>query len=139
MKSLFLIPFLIVALSVSSVYAPQQAVQAETGEDEIELIALRMYADWCGYCKTLDAKLDEIKPEFKDTGVWFTYFDFTDEFTTSQTELQAKRVNMSGLFESYKGKTGVLLLVNPATGAILQEINSEMSQADLKAAIHKHL
>jgi len=133
MKSFITLPLLVLfLLSSPLLISSTEANEGINSDDEVEVIALRMYADWCGYCKTLDAKLDAIKPEFQNSGIWFTYFDFTDEFTTSQTKKQAAQLNLSHLFETYEGKTGMLLLIDPETGEVQREITSEIDPNELK-------
>ena len=103
----------------------EQETTATAETEDIKLIAVRMYADWCGYCKTLDAKLEDIKPEFEGSGILFTYFDLTDEYQHSQTRLMAERMNLSRIYEAFGDRTGFMVLVNPETGEVLKEINSE--------------
>lgn len=107
--------------------------------DEINIIALRIYADWCGYCKILDEKLDEVKTDFDDEPVWFTYFDITDEFTIRQTELMAGRLGLLDIFHDYVDNTGTLLLIDPETGEIKNEITHEITKEHLKTSISEHL
>ena len=130
---------LIFLLFLSSPLAIPEAKAADHHSDEVKLIAVRMYADWCGYCKELDGKLDEVKGEFKDTGVWFTYFDITDDFMHQQTRIMADKLDLMHVYEQYHDQTGTMLLVNPENGEIVKEITSGISEEDLVAEIHSHL
>lgn len=117
----------------------ENEITSTAENEEIKLIAVRMYADWCGYCKTLDAKLEDIKPEFEGSGTLFTYFDLTDEYQHSQTRLMAERMNLSHIYETYGERTGFMVLVNPETGEVLQEISSEPEPDAIRAAIRAEL
>lgn len=137
MKSIqSLVLALLVGLSGLAYTAP---VIAENPADDLELIAVRMYADWCGYCKELDSKLDEIKTDFEDTGVWFTYFDITDDFMHKQTRFQAAKLDLSHVYEEYHDQTGIMLLVNPENGEVIDKVTSEPSKDEIKDQIHAHL
>lgn len=117
----------------------EKQTETTTADEEIKLIAVRMYADWCGYCKTLDAKLEDIKPEFEGSGTLFTYFDLTDEYQHSQTRLMAERMNLSHIYETYGERTGFMVLVDPETGEVLQEISSEPEPDAIRAALRAAL
>ncbi len=119
--------------------AYSKPVMAENPADDLELIAVRMYADWCGYCKELDSKLDEIKTDFEDTGVWFTYFDITDDFMHKQTRFQAAKLDLTYIYEEYHEQTGIMLLVNPENGEVIDKVTSEPAKEDIKAQIKGHL
>ena len=125
-------------LIASGLALPTQS-RATNPSDDVELIAVRMYADWCGYCKELDTKLDEVKGQFKDTGVWFTYFDITDDFMHQQTRIMADKLGLMHVYEQYHDQTGTMLLVNPANGEIVKEITSDITEDDLVAEINSHL
>jgi len=102
---------------------------------EPELISLRFYADWCGFCRTLDANLDEVKKEFKDEPIWFTHVDITDEYTTQQSGLMAAQLGIGEIFEKYGNSTGDMVLIDPKTGEVKDHITHEVSKEDLRNRI----
>ncbi len=116
------------------------SAQATVDEDaeKAELIALRIYADWCGHCKTLDANLDKIKTEFSDSAIWFAVFDVTDDQAKRQTSMMASQLGLSQIYEKYNGKTGILLLINPSTGEIVEELNQNNSADEIKTLLRYH-
>ncbi len=110
-----------------------------TIESETKIIALRLYADWCGKCRALDPKVNEIKTSFNASEVLFTRFDFTDEFNTAQTKVLANRMNLSQIFDKYAGSTGTMLLIDAKSGEVLHEITHESSEEEIVAAIKSHI
>ncbi len=100
--------------------------------EETELIALRMYADWCGKCKALDPKVDEVKPEFKGKGVFFAVFDQTDEFAQEQSVLHAQLLDLHHVQKEFGGQTGLLLLIDPQTKEIKERITHTISVDELR-------
>ena len=100
--------------------------------EETELIALRMYADWCGKCKALDPTVDEVKPEFKGKGVFFAVFDQTDEFAQEQSVLHAQLLDLHHVQKEFGGQTGLLLLIDPQTKEIKERITHTISVDELR-------
>lgn len=115
-----------------------EAKAQDNENEEVTLIAVRMYADWCGNCKQLDAKIDEIKSDFADTGILFLYYDQTDDYTSSQATKKAQVLGMSDIFSEYKGRTGMLLLVNPKTGELIEELSHRTSRSRLQEKLKEY-
>lgn len=135
MKPQFLIPLLSLLILAGSFALPAHISAKNQTSDDVELIAIRMYADWCGYCKELDGKLDNVKSELKDDRIWFTYFDITDEFMQQQTKTMANKLNLGHIYEQYNGQTGLMVIVNPQNGEVIKEITSDISEEDLTSEI----
>lgn len=102
-----------------------------THEEEISIIGVKMDADWCGKCKVLNPKLNNVMPEFKGEDILFLKFNMTDEFTIQQTEKLAQRLNLSELFEEHKGSTGYMVLLDATTGEVLHTLLSDLTEAEL--------
>lgn len=125
-----------VALISFPLWAEAQMNQSNT---QVELVAVRMYADWCGNCKMLDAKVDNIKKEFQDSNVLFLYFDQTDDYATSQAEKKAYLLGLDEVFAKYKGKTGMMILVDAQTGELIEEISHTVPENELKNKLTQNL
>jgi len=126
---IFSIFFLTLGLTYTASDAAAKIVQTST--DEINVIGVKMDADWCGKCKVMNPKLDSIMPEFKDDDILFVKFNMTDEFTTQQAGKLAERMNLLTLFEENKGSTGYMVLVNADTGEVLHTLQSDQSEEEL--------
>jgi hypothetical protein len=85
-------------------------------DDITELIALWMYADWCGMCKVLDPKVNQVKEGFKGRGTFFAVFDQADEFAKEQSALHAKLLGLEHLQKEFEGRTGLLILIDEHDG-----------------------
>lgn len=131
MKKLILPLFYIILIA----FPTFTVAQMNTENVKVDVIAVRMYADWCGNCKILDAKIEAIKTEIKDSQVLFLYFDQTDDFKIRQSEMLAYMMGLDEVFAKYKGKTGMLLLINPGTGELIEEVNHRVTEAELKNKI----
>ncbi|CAN5341477.1 hypothetical protein BH23BAC3_BH23BAC3_12060 [soil metagenome] len=126
----FIIIFIALFLTLgTTLYA--NGLNDNSSTDEINVIGVKMDADWCGKCKVMNPKLDSIMPEFKDDDILFVKFNMTDEFTTRQAGLLAERLNLKSLFEEHKGSTGYMVLLNADTGEVLHTLQSDQSEDDL--------
>lgn len=129
-QSLSLIVLLMLA------YQPlAHAQSSEKAEAGLEVIGVKMYADWCGKCKQLDPKLSKVKPQFKDQPILFTRFDMTDGFTTSQSEKLAGLLGLNDLFKKHKGRTGYMVLLDAQTHEVLNTLKHNQSEEGLKKEI----
>jgi thiol-disulfide isomerase/thioredoxin len=107
--------------------------------EEPELIALRMYAEWCGKCKALDPKVDEVKKEFSGRGLLFVVFDQTDEFAQEQSVLHARLLGLDHVQREFGGQTGLLLLIDPESGKIKERITHQISIDELRTKLTAYL
>ena len=125
-----------VAFVVAAAYVARPLATAdETPVAETpELVGFLFYADWCGSCKILDPKLQDIQPEFQGQKILFTRFDLTDDFTKEQSLLFASLLGVHDIYLANQ-KTGFMLLVNVETGEVLGKLVKTQTKDELRAAI----
>jgi thiol-disulfide isomerase/thioredoxin len=127
------------AMSFLMVVLISMPVLTDNNESEAKLIALRMYADWCGKCKALDPKVDEVKKEFRGRGVLFAVFDQTDEFAQEQSVLHARLLGLDHVQRDFGGQTGLLLLIDPESRKIKERITHQISIDELRTKLTAYL
>lgn len=138
MKRLFLSLALICLLTIA--YQPQvQAQSPSKGDSGVEIIAVKMYADWCGKCQEMDPKLSNVKPQFENRPILFTRFDMTDSFRTGQSEKLASLLGLQDLFQEHKGRTGYMVLLSAKNHELLKTLGSSLSEEELKSEIESVL
>lgn len=123
-------------LAVTPLFA-ENLIPAE--EDETKVIAVRMYADWCGYCKQLDPKVDAIKPDFKGKPVLFLQIDQTDDFAKEQSAMLVGLTGLENALSPYYGRTGILLIVDANTGEVVKKLNHNTTSVEIKELLNNHL
>lgn len=131
---LFLLTILVTAITVPVVLN----AGGTFNEKELKVLAVRMYADWCGNCKALDPKVDAIKSGFTSGDILFMRLDQTEDFDTAQSEIMAGLLGIGDTFAEYKGKTGIMLLIDSDTKKLLEVINHRMSEEEIVAALRKY-
>lgn len=134
---IFTMFFLTLGLSFLTAEASAEITGNDT--DQISVIGVKMDADWCGKCKVMNPKMDNVMPEFKGDDILFVKFNMTDDFTIQQAGKLAERMNLSTLFEENKGSTGYMVLVNADTGEVLHTLQSDQSEEELIRDIRRTL
>lgn len=96
------------------------AVQAQSGK---KMIVVINKADWCHVCQANGEKvMKEVIPVFENTNISFVMNDLTDKTSkkNSRAGLKKKKVYQAVKMEE---QTGLLLLVDPASGKTVEKIS----------------
>ncbi len=115
------------------------AVVASADTTKPKVVGLLFYADWCGSCKVLEPKLNEVKKEFSGQPILFTRVDLTNDFTKEQSALLASQLGLNAAYAENAPKTGFMLLIDPATGRVLSKLTKTQNEDELRAEIKKVL
>jgi thiol:disulfide interchange protein len=104
---------------------------AQDASSSAEIIAVLMYADWCGSCKILDPALEQAKTEnnLMDQDVLFVRMDYSNDATTKQSEMLAQALGLGDIFEANDGKTGFIALVDAHEMQIISTLRKDSDAA----------
>jgi len=138
-RILTLVFFGVSLLSIASTVRAQQHLTAEQNVSPPKLLAVLFYADWCGWCKELEPKLNKVKGDFRGQPILFTRFDLTNEFTNDQSARYAALLGLEKYYVDNKGDTGYMLLIDSKTKKVLGKISRQDSPQEMKAALTKAL
>lgn len=103
----------------------EKATGLTPSDQEISVIAMYMYADWCGACQAIKPKMEKAKIEFEDQSVLFVKMDMTNDFSAHQSKLLASRLGLLEIFNQNEGRTGYVLLVDANTSEIIDKITTD--------------
>lgn len=103
-----------------------------------KVAAIKFHADYCGACKKLEPKIMELKNEYKDKGVTFLVFDFTDDASKQKTQEMAKSEGLETVLNSYKG-TGFIVLYDVKNKKIIGKLKNSQDIDQMKAKINEYL
>ncbi len=112
------------------------ALRERAGAAELELVLMR--ADWCAQCRVLGAKLDRVLPSFEGEPVKLVVADLTDiHHPAGRAVLEQE--GLGALFESNRGRTGVLYLIDAETGEVYDRVYSRASDDEIRGDIRRAL
>lgn len=118
--------FISIIFSLTNAYDfTEKATNPTSAEQEISVIAMYMYADWCGACQAIKPKMEAAKQEFTGKPVLFAKMDMTNDFSAHQSKLLASRLGLLEIFNQNEGKTGFVLLVDANTSEIIGKITTD--------------
>jgi thiol-disulfide isomerase/thioredoxin len=119
--------------SASSVPAAKPAHIESAEQVKPKLLALLFRADWCPDCKVLEPQYKPLQNRFDKEHVLFASFDFTNDETTKEARNLATRLGVEPIYDQFRGITGIALLVDPSTNAIVAEITIKETPDQMKA------
>lgn len=127
---------LLAACGQAAVPASERAAVTAPAED-VRVLAVLSYADWCGSCKALDPKVKAVQAANSFDGVEFATIDFTsrdaDAFFADAETLGVGDTMRATFSEQIK--TGKLYLVNLDSGEVISTVDKSMDEAAITAAI----
>ena len=105
--------------------------------EDTEIAAVMIHADWCSSCKIMEPKLREVRNLGPIDGVQFLTIDYTSR-DKNAFFATAKSLGVdSAIREAFDGDvtTGVLLLVDKKTGALVDDLRKELTADALRERI----
>lgn len=138
MSRYIVFPVLLIVVAFAASFFTISASEVESEED-LTVIAMYMYADWCGACQAIKPIMEEAKPEFEGQPVLFVKMDMTNDFTAHQSKLMAARLGLSEIFKKNEGMTGFVLLLDANTNEVLDKITTEDDKEGIIAKISNAL
>lgn len=100
--------------------------------------AVRVYADWCGNCKVLDAKLQKVRAGHALSAVDFVVLDYTSK-NADTFYAQAASAGVEAPLKAMFGdklKTGTLVLIDADDNTVISKVTQAMSEAEILKAIN---
>ncbi len=146
-KQLLFILAIIAALSVPP-FLRSHFGQAQAGSlastmaiaQEQPVIAAMFYSNWCGACQILDPRIEAVKPDFSGRSVDFVKFDFSYALVRGKSlKEQAAQKGVPNIYAKNKGRTGFMLLIDPATETVLEIITLRDSKEAIAAKLERSL
>ncbi|PHS27644.1 MAG: hypothetical protein COA84_03820 [Robiginitomaculum sp.] len=141
---LLAIPAILIALplvrSLGGSAEASDAPDAATVAAEQPVIAAMFYSNWCGACQILDPKIEAVKPNFSGHKVDFVKFDFSYALVRGKAlkDLAAEK-GVPNIYAKNKGRTGFMLLIDPATETVLDIITMRDNKEAIAAKLDRSL
>jgi thiol-disulfide isomerase/thioredoxin len=101
-------------------------------------VVVDVYASWCPACKNVAPTLAQLKQDYAGK-VNFVVLDVSNPSTTSAAKAQAKELGLDKFLNANKSQTGLIAIVDPATGNILAQHRNNPSAAAYTSVLDKAL
>jgi thiol-disulfide isomerase/thioredoxin len=114
------------------------AIGLGCGSDEVPSVAdstpraggtapylVKIHADWCGVCNRLTPIWSRLGEEYGDS-VQMVFFDVTDREAVDDSAREAARLGLDSFFDSHKGQTGTIAVLDGTTRESLAVFRGEM-------------
>ena len=102
--------------------------------DPARPFVVKLHARWCPYCLMQKDEWSRIEEAYADR-VNFVVLDFTNERTTERSRREADRLNLLAFFNEYAGSTGLVVVLDARTKAVLAEVGGSPDFDDYRVAI----
>lgn len=102
-------------------------------ETKPKAVGLIFHADWCGSCEAMDPKIKEARAELGDAPILFVVLDHTDDAASHQSAMLAEALGFGEIYRERGGKTGAMLLINTASGEVVETVTREDSAESIQA------
>ncbi|MCG8442664.1 MAG: hypothetical protein MI723_12740 [Caulobacterales bacterium] len=103
-------------------------------------MAAMFSSGFCAACRIMNPRVNSVKAEFEGRAVEFITFDQTASLVTGRRlERLAADKGVSEAWDSHRGGTGFLLLIDPADGRVVDRLTISSSADDIRARIHTAL
>ena len=115
-----------------------KTTKAKCSDESSKIAAIKFHADNCGACKKLDPKITELKSTFKDQGVVFVRFDFTNAESKKKTKELASNEGLESVLNSNKG-TGYIVLYDLKNKKVVAKLKNAQDVAEMEKEIKTYL
>ena len=115
-----------------------EAETAQTVQERPRLVAAMFRSSWCGACRILEPRIDDVRPDYADAAVDFVRFDFTLGQRQSVREL-AEEEGITELYDRLVGRTGFMVLMDRDTGTVFEIVTTNYDRDHIREALDRWL
>jgi thiol-disulfide isomerase/thioredoxin len=98
-------------------------------------VIVDVFATWCSACKNIAPTLSQLKKDY-DGKANFVVLDVSDRATSTEAEAKANRLGLSKFLAENKAQTGLVAIIDPATGKILAQHRNNPNLADYTTVLN---
>lgn len=117
----------------------EHSTKTQQKKNDVQVVGVLFYADWCGSCKVLEPKITAVQQEYADQPVLFTRLDLTDDATKAHSARYAEFIGFGDVYEGNQDGTGYMLLVDANGKRVLGRLTKDDSENAIRDAINQAL
>lgn len=104
-----------------------------------EVVAVRLYADWCKPSHVMQPRCSELKRTFATEDVLFIDLDVTDQNTRKQGEYLMSALGLEDIWTEHGSISGEMLIVDPKRKVVLATLTQEHDVPSMTSALNEAL
>jgi thiol-disulfide isomerase/thioredoxin len=121
--------------NAASIKAPAATIaQALSKKFQGKPVVVEIYASWCPACKNVAPTVSQLKKEYAGKAN-FLVLDVSDKGSTSRARSAAQQAGLSQFFSQNISQTGLVAIIDPATGNILAQHRNNSDKSDYTSVL----
>jgi thiol-disulfide isomerase/thioredoxin len=92
-------------------------------------VLVEIYASWCPACQNVAPTISQLRREYGSKAN-FVILDVSDRGKTAKSQKLAQQLGLSQFFSQNISQTGLVAIVDPATGDILAQYRDNANKSD---------
>jgi thiol-disulfide isomerase/thioredoxin len=98
-------------------------------------VVVDIYASWCAACKNVAPTLSQLKQDYAGKA-HFIVLDVSDRSKAAQSARKAQELGLGRFFEANKSQTGMIAIIDPATGNILAQHRNNANKSAYSSVLN---
>lgn len=143
-----LVPFQALEATAATLHQPAQArvvaalASSPAGPLARQLqgkpVVVDVYASWCPACRNIAPTLAQLRQTYANR-VHFVVFDVSDKAKAEASLANAQRLGLAGFLKTNRTQTGLVAIIDPATGRILSQQRNNADASAYTTVLNKAL
>ncbi len=126
-------------LALAGVYALGGFESTTEREPAADIIAVQFYAEWCKPSQVVTKRVEALQEASADKSVLFLRLDLTDDTRREQAQLLMASLGFGHIWDTQRGRTGELLLVDAHAMRPITTLNQDNDTAQMIVALTQAL
>ena len=97
-----------------------------------------IYASWCPACRNIAPTLSGLRKQYANR-VNFVVLDVSDKAKVEASMATAQKLGLASFFAANKTQTGMVAIIDPATGKVLAQHRNNATAAAYTSVLNKAL
>lgn len=114
------------------------SAEAEMVEERPRLVAALFRSSWCGACRIIEPRIEDVRADYEGAAMEFVRFDFTLGRRENLRE-RAREAGIEDIYDQLEGRTGFLVLMDRDSGQVFEIITTNYNRENIAAAFDRWL
>ncbi len=136
--SLIIIAAMTVFFAPNFFRASWDSAEAEIVEERPRLVAALFRSSWCGACRIIEPRIEDVREDYEGAAMEFVRFDFTLGRRENLRE-RAREAGIEDLYDQLEGRTGFLVLMDRDSGQVFEIITTNYNRENIASAFDRWL